>query len=250
MSTAPILLTHFKNHWLDKRHLWFSLNRFLTEWPHRMDSDTIQQAVWLFNNTNCPWSRLQTGTVLFHGMFFVQRFSSRIFSLSWQTVTPLFFLNFWWALVVCIRLLGSAYGQRQVASHANEKGPGNWSLCYSDTFHACVSHSAVVLCVDHMSKVGHVTTLLQFWFPKTQHCWNGLVTLVSYGISLAALFILLTWLLLRERYNVTVNIASSFFTACFSKSSVWPSGLSQYEDVTLVSQKYRKFRVSVESLQE
>ena len=176
-------------------------------------------------------------------------FKQNLFSVVTNSNT-LVFLNSWWALVVCIRLLGSAYGQRQVASHANEKGPGNWSLCCSDTCHACSVHSAVVLCVDHMSKVGHVTTLLQFWFPKTQHCWNGLVTLVSYGISLAALFILLTWLLLRERYNVTVNIASSFFTACFSKSSVWPSGLSQYEDVTLVSQKYRKFRVSVESLQE
>ena len=45
------------------------------------------------------------------------------------------------------------------------------------------------------------------------------MTLVSYGISLVALFILLTWVLLGERYNVTVNIASSFFNVCFSKSS-------------------------------
>ena len=87
---------------------------------------------------------------------------------------------------------------------------------------------------------------------KRTEAWNhrgySLVTLVSYGISLVALFILLTWVLLGERYNITVNIilsiASSFFNVCFSKSSVWVEiPLNQYEDVTLVLQEYRKFRV-------
>ena len=163
---------HFKNQRLDERHIWFSLDQFLTEWPHR--TDTIQLAVWLFNNTNCPRSRLQTWTVLFHGMFLV--FKQNLFSVVTDSNTPCFF-EFWWALVVCIRLLGSAYGQRQVASHADERGPlsgpGNWSLCCSDTCHACCSHVAIVLYVDNVHKVGHVTTLLPFWFPKTQHCWNG-----------------------------------------------------------------------------
>ena len=89
-------------------------------------------------------------------------------------------------------------------------------------------------------------------FLKRTETWNhrgySLVTLASYGISLVALFILLTWVLLGERYNITVNIilsiASSFFNVCFSKSSVWVEILlNQYEDVTLVLQKYRKFRV-------
>ena len=105
-------------------------------------------------------------------------FSSRTFSLWWQTVTHLVFLNFWCALVVNIRLLGSAYGQRQVFSHADERGPlrgpWNWSLCSSKSCPACCSHCAIVLYVDHVSKVGHVTTLLPFWFLKTTRCLNGL----------------------------------------------------------------------------
>ena len=81
------------------------------------------------------------------------------------------------------------------------------------------------------------------------------MTLASYGISLVALFILLTWVLLGERYNITVNIilsiASSFFNVCFSKSSVWVEiPLKQYKDVTLVLQEYRKFRVQYSDMQE
>ena len=61
---------------------------------------------------------------------------------------------------------------------------------------------------------------------KRTEAWNhrgySLVTLVSYGIILVAFSILLTWVLLGERYNVTVII----FNVCFLKSSVYLKELS------------------------
>ena len=133
---------------------------------------------WIQSNKRFDFSTTQTAHEVVYWLkkyYFMVcfLFSSRIVSQWWQTVTHLFFF-FWWTVVVNIRLPGSAYGQRQVASHADARGPGNWSLCHSDICDACGSLSTVVLCVDHMSMVGHVSTLLPFWFPKTQHCWNRL----------------------------------------------------------------------------
>ena len=151
---------HFTNQQLDERHMCL-LAQFLTDWPHRMD--TIQQAVWLFNNTNCPWGPLQTWTVLFHGMFLV--FKHNLFSVANSNIS--FFFDFLWPLKYVSDYWAPRMGSARLLLIQMKNGLLNWSLCRSDTCHTC--GCKVILCFDQMSEVGHVTTSLPFWFPKTEH---------------------------------------------------------------------------------
>ena len=90
-KSLTILLTHFKNQQLDgwTAHMIFSGSISYRMTSHARRMDTIQQAVWLFNTTNSPRSRLQPWTVLFHGMFFV--FKQNLFSVVTNSNTLAFF---------------------------------------------------------------------------------------------------------------------------------------------------------------